>query len=232
MIGLPGTNKSSRGILDAWVLEVALHTLGVGCDERHVLAGGCLEASLGTHGYLQADGRLQVGIEPLVRAQLGAVAGQVEHLDGARVLGQPRLDRFAGVSTEIVQDQDNLLARSLAVGDQGLSEGDELFVVESPLDDQLAGLTSVRDGGDHRQLLAPAARGHGHWGLALEGVAAATHVGVDQCGLIPPGDLRLLGLGTPLNSRVLLLKPALASGRCSQIRRRTDASSSSLSRRP
>jgi hypothetical protein len=57
--------------------------------------------------------------------------------------------------------------------------------------------------------LAGPAYGHRNRRLASRRVASAPHVGVDQGGLVTPVDLRPLGPGALLDSRVLTLKPVL-----------------------
>ncbi len=73
--------KSSGGVLDDRVLEVGADPIAIGGDEGHVLVGGGAQLGFGAHRYLGPDGVLQVGVEPFVRIELGAVAGQEEDLD-------------------------------------------------------------------------------------------------------------------------------------------------------
>lgn len=134
----------------------------VGLDELHVLLGGGAQLGLRAYRHLGADGVLEVGVEPLVRVELGAVAGQVEHLDVGDVLGQPRLDGLAVMHAQVVQDEEDLLAQPVAVADERLKELDEPLVVEGSVDDHPVGPALVGDGGDHRQLLARAAHGPRH----------------------------------------------------------------------
>jgi hypothetical protein len=81
--------KPSRRVLDDRVLGVAANPVAIGCDELHVLIGRGAQLGLRADWHLGADGVLQVGIEPLVGIELGAVAGQEEDLDVAPALGQP-----------------------------------------------------------------------------------------------------------------------------------------------
>jgi hypothetical protein len=77
----------------------------MGRDELHVLVGGSAQLGFGANRDLRADGVLQFGIEPLVRVELGAVAGQEEHFDVALALGQPGLHGLAVMHAQVVQHE-------------------------------------------------------------------------------------------------------------------------------
>ena len=84
---------------------------------------GSFELVFGAHLHSRTQGVFEVRVEPIIRIELRAVAGQVKHLDLCLVLSQPRLDRLAMVHPQVVQDQKHLLARTL---DQQLQEFDQL----------------------------------------------------------------------------------------------------------
>lgn len=70
--------------------------------------GRLLELTLAPIRRLACDGGLQVRIEHLVRVQLRAVTGQVEHFDVLFVLLQPRLDQSGVMNLQVVQYQEHL----------------------------------------------------------------------------------------------------------------------------
>jgi hypothetical protein len=83
--------KSSRRVLDDRVLEVAADPVAIGGGELHVLVGGGAQSGFGANRHLRADGLLEISVEPFVGIELGAVAGQEEGLDLARVFARGRL---------------------------------------------------------------------------------------------------------------------------------------------
>lgn len=131
--------KSSRRVFDDGVLEVAADPVSIGGDELHVIVGCGTQPRLCPHRHLRSDGLLEVGVEPLVGVELGAVAGQVEDLDVLLVLGQPSLHGLAVVHAQVVQDQKDLLAPTPAIAHQRLQELDETLVVERAVDDHPVG---------------------------------------------------------------------------------------------
>ena len=91
-----------------------------------------LELPLAPVGRFARDGRFQVRIEHLIGVELGAVAGQVEHLDRIAVLRQPGLDRLGVMHPQVVQDQKHLLALAF---DQTTQEVDQERGVECAFKD-------------------------------------------------------------------------------------------------
>ena len=81
--------KSSRRVLDDRVLEVGPDTIAIGGDELHVLISGGTQSGFGASRHFGADSVLEIGVEPFVGIELGAVAGQEEGLDVGPVFGQP-----------------------------------------------------------------------------------------------------------------------------------------------
>ena len=151
--------KFSRCILEDQVLEVAADANGMGSDELHVRVGCGLQLGLGAYWHLRSDGLLEVGIESFIGIEFGAVAGQGEDLDVSLLLGQSRLDGFAVVHAQVVQDEEDLLVPALAVAHQSLQELDESLVVKSAIDDHPMGPALVGHRGDHRTFRACAASG-------------------------------------------------------------------------
>ena len=82
-----------------WLALHAAQMAGRGLDQLQL---GACRSELG-------DGLLQVGVGHLVGVQLGAVAGQIEHLDVLLVGRQPGLDRLGVVHAPVVQDEEDLL---------------------------------------------------------------------------------------------------------------------------
>ena len=93
--------KSSRCVLDDGVLEAGPDAVTIGRDEGHVLVGGGVQIGFGANGHLRADGLIQIGVGPLVRVELVAVAGQEERLDVGLVLAQAGLDRLAVMHAQV-----------------------------------------------------------------------------------------------------------------------------------
>jgi len=73
--------KSSGCVPGDSILDVAAGPVSIAGDELHVIVGRCPQPGFRADRYLGADSLLEVGVEPLVGIELGAVAGQVEDLD-------------------------------------------------------------------------------------------------------------------------------------------------------
>lgn len=61
---------------------------------------------------------------------------------------------------QVVQDREDLFRR---ITGESLHERDEVLGIEILVDDHPAGMSPIGHGGDHRQLVAGAAHGKGHW---------------------------------------------------------------------
>ena len=135
-----------------------------------------LELPLAPVGRFACDGRLQVRIEHLIGVQLGAVAGQVEHLDMRLVLLQPRLHRLGVVHFQVVQYQEHF-GSVLFPGllHQTLHEVDQDGRIHAPLKALEANLAPVGHAGDDGQAFS-ALVDPNLWRLAYRGVRAAPHI--------------------------------------------------------
>src|SRR6516162_1077029 len=74
------------------LFEVGADTIGGPSDHRHVLLGGSLQFRFRSSGNLGAESVLHVGVQTLVRIEVGCVAWQVEDLDAIGSLGKPGFD--------------------------------------------------------------------------------------------------------------------------------------------
>ncbi len=174
-----------------------------------VADGRRFELTLAPVRRLRGDSRLQVGIEHLIRVELGAVAGQIEHLHVFLVLLQPCLHHSGVMHLQVVQHQEHLAAFVLlGLLHQPFHEVDQDGRGHGTLEDLEAHLAPVGDAGDDGQALAPLVD-LDLGCLAHRGVAASAHIIRAQTGFIGPVNFRTFGLGSLLNARVVLGEPAL-----------------------
>lgn len=148
---------------------------------------------------------LEVAIQVLVRVELRGVSGQKEHLDPFPPLVQPGLDPLAVMHTLVVQNQEDLTP--LGVPNQPPPEADQHgrrhgFPIQHEA--QLAPL-------GHRRIMFEAKRLPltSRTGVRPAGAAASRMTITAQAGFIASVNLAALGLGAPLDLRVLGLQPAL-----------------------
>lgn len=88
----------------------ALHQFRQFLQPSQVAGDSDLQVTFAPGWCCCGDHLLQVRVEHLVRVELRAVAGQIEHLDMLLVLLQPGLDGLAVVNFEVVQNQEHLFA--------------------------------------------------------------------------------------------------------------------------
>ncbi|MGF6292642.1 hypothetical protein QFZ98_004503 [Paraburkholderia youngii] len=104
------------------MLEVSPDAFGLLLNDQIMVRGGLGQLQPGTRWRPAGDALLEVGVGHLVGIQLGAVAGQIEHLDPVAVPAQLGLHGLAVMDTQIVQDQEDLFLRP---GDQPSHEVDQ-----------------------------------------------------------------------------------------------------------
>jgi hypothetical protein len=200
----------SRVSIDVGVLEVGFDAFGGFPDRVHVGLGRGFELGIGAIRDLRADGLFEVGVEPFIRIQLGCTVRQVEDLEAFAVLSKPGIDRLRMMDTQVVEDQE-----SLAVGviDLGFENVDEPVGIEKIIYDHQLRHPSVRYGGDQRQYLL-AARRIGDGSLTFGSIAPASHVGVDECGLVAPMDFGAFGFHACRDCQISWSSHLLTASRC------------------
>lgn len=81
--------------------------------------------------HFRTDGVLQISVEPIIRTQLRAVAGQVEHFDIVLLVGETSLDELAEMHPKVVDNEKHFLALALHVGVQRFEKLNELLRASS-----------------------------------------------------------------------------------------------------
>jgi hypothetical protein len=154
---------------------------------------------------LARDGVLAIGIQDLVRVQLRAVGGQIEHLALRGVLGQPRAHAVGAREAQIVQDQDHLTA---GVADQAGEKADHDRGLDGAAQHHPGQLALAGHRREQAQFYPPVAGAHGRR-VAARRVRTAADILTAPPSFVAPEDRTARAFGLGGDGRIVLLQPAL-----------------------
>src|SRR3954452_13967829 len=173
-----------RGVAELRVLKDGADPVGPLGEATHMADRCALQLLLAPRRRPAWDRLLEVGVQPLVRVQVGAIRRQVVHLDPGAVLGEPVLNQTGAVHPQPVENEEDLAA---GLPDQALEEADQGRSLDRTVDDHPAQLAFVGHRRDQAQagslVTDPTQRCP-----ATRRVAAAAHVVRAQSGLVAPED--------------------------------------------